>query len=185
MNAEVKVISPGHLSKDNNGKTCATVTLVKDERIKMIIDPGMVSDLKSISNGLYEEGLIPEDIDIVGLTHSHIDHYKNLGLFPNANYFDFWGFWENDVLREDKAKISDNIEIIKTPGHSYDGITFLVRTEKGKIAICGDVFWKKDSPKKDKYAQNIKELEKSRKKVLDIADYIIPGHGDMFRVERD
>jgi glyoxylase-like metal-dependent hydrolase (beta-lactamase superfamily II) len=61
-----------------------------------------------------------------------------------------------------------------------------VKTDQGKIAICGDVFWKKDYPKTpedDPYADDRKTLKKTRKKVLEMADYIIPGHGRIFRVK--
>jgi len=35
---------------------------------------------------------------------------------------------------------------------------------------------------KDPYVKNKEDLMKSRKKVVEIADYIIPGHGKMFKV---
>jgi len=71
----------------------------------------------------------------------------------------------------------------------------LVETEKGKILINADVFWWMDNEeqktdteslmnKEDIFANNIEELQKSRKKALEIADYIIPGHGKMFKVEK-
>jgi len=36
-------------------------------------------------------------------------------------------------------------------------------------------------PKKDSYASDPKKLAASRKKLLGIADYIIPGHGDTYK----
>ena len=56
----------------------------------------------------------------------------------------------------------------------------LVKTDKGKVAICGDVFWKKGLPKVDPYADSPKELVKSRAKVLEMADFIVPGHSGMY-----
>ena len=72
----------------------------------------------------------------------------------------------------------------RTPGHSYDSITLLVKTNNGIVAICGDVFWKEDFPKDDPYASNKEKLEESRKKILEVADWIIPGHGKMFKVKK-
>ena len=40
-----------------------------------------------------------------------------------------------------------------------------------------------DFPKDDEYASDKKGLEKSRKEVLKIADWIIPGHGRMYRAK--
>ena len=43
-----------------------------------------------------------------------------------------------------------------------------------------DVLMKHEDP----YVKNKEELTNSRKKVLEIADYIIPGHGKMFKFEK-
>ena len=51
------------------------------------------------------------------------------------------------------------------------------------VAICGDVFWKENYPENDEYASNGEALEESRKKVLALADYIIPGHDDIYKAE--
>lgn len=48
--------------------------------------------------------------------------------------------------------------------------------------VAGDVWWFYDmTPVEDEMAWNQGKLEESRKKVLKIADWIIPGHGKMFR----
>jgi len=63
------------------------------------------------------------------------------------------------------------------------------------VAIVSDVFWWSDEEEQktdkeslmnheDPYMKNKEELMESRKKVLEIADYIIPGHGKMFKVEK-
>lgn len=98
-----------------------------------------------------------------------------------------FGEWQagSDVELEFPNKYSENITIIETPGHSDDGLTFLVKTDRGEVAICGDVFWKEGYPKHDPYAKNMEELTKSREKVLKIADFIIPGHGNIFKAKND
>ena len=40
---------------------------------------------------------------------------------------------------------------------------------------------KKGFPKKDPFAVDLIKLEESRKKVVKMADYIIPGHGGIYR----
>lgn len=66
----------------------------------------------------------------------------------------------------------------------------IVKTEEGVYAVAGDVFWwlnnekqeiNIDKPDNDPEHMNIQKLIKSRKKLLEIADYIIPGHGKMFK----
>lgn len=88
---------------------------------------------------------------------------------------------DKNTVEDWNEQFTDDIKIIKTPGHSYDGITLFVKTGRGVIAICGDVFWKENSPKNDPYASDKEKLQESRKRVLEMADYIIPGHGKMFR----
>lgn len=179
--AEVKVLLEGFLSSESKGKVRPTICLVRDKKILMITDPGITKNSQTISNALEKEGLKLTDINYIFLTHSHFDHYRNIGLFPQAKIIEYFGIWEND---NDAKKLKENftrdIKIIKTPGHSSDSLTMLVKTSRGIVAICGDVFWKENFPKNDLYAQDKKELLKSRKLVKKLADYIIPGHGKMF-----
>jgi len=82
-----------------------------------------------------------------------------------------------------EEQFTDNIKIIKTPGHNFSSITLLVKTDKGNVAICGDVFWKENFPDEDEYADEPKKLKQSRENILKLADYIIPGHADMYKVK--
>jgi len=182
--AEVKVLIEGYASVDSGGHSCSTIALVKDKNLRMIVDPGTLPDQDLIIEKLKEEGLTVNDIDVVFTTHSHMDHYRNIGMFPKAKTLDYWGWWEGDVWSEAKDNITEDIKLIKTPGHSSDNVTLLVKTDKGNIAICGDVFWKENFPEDDPYASDKEKLRESRKKVLEIADYIIPGHGKMFKVKK-
>ena len=182
--AEAKILIEGYTSGDTGGHSCSTIVLVGDGDLKIIVDPGTVPNQDLIKNKLKEEGLTVSDINVVFITHSHMDHYRNIGMFPKAKTLDFWGWWEGDVWKEASENITKNIKVIKTPGHSHDSITLLVKTRKGNVAICGDVFWKENFPKDDPYASDKEKLKESRKKVLEMADYIIPGHGKMFKVKK-
>lgn len=130
---------------------------------------------------LRDENMSIKDVNVVCITHSHLDHYRNIGMFPKAKTLEYWGLWDKNTVEDWNEQFTDDIKIIKTPGHSYDGITLFVKTGRGVIAICGDVFWKENSPKNDPYASDKEKLQESRKRVLEMADYIIPGHGKMFR----
>lgn len=179
---KIKVLLKGYCSSDNKGHACSTITLVQDRNLNIIIDPGTTKNQNAIIQALKKEKLKASDINVVFITHAHTDHYRNIGMFTKAKTLDYWGWWDGDTSKKANKKITKNIEIIKTPGHSDDGMTMVVKTKLGKIAICGDVYWKKDFPKKDSYANNPKLLAKSRRTILKLADYIIPGHGDIYRV---
>lgn len=183
--AEAKILINGYTTEDTQEeKSCSTVTLVKDKDIIMVVDPGTVKDQKLLIEKLKDEGLTIDDINVVCITHSHMDHYRNIGMFPKAKALDYWGVWYRDKVEDWNPQFTDGIKIIKTPGHSYDGITLSVKTKKGIVAVCGDVFWKENFPEDDPYAQNKEKLKASRKKILEIADYIIPGHGKEWKVKK-
>jgi glyoxylase-like metal-dependent hydrolase (beta-lactamase superfamily II) len=183
--AEVKVLIEGYTGTDyGEEKTCATISLIKDERIVMIVDPGVLESQKILVDALKKEGLNIKYITHVGITHSHIDHYRNIGMFPDAKTVEFYGIWDKCSVEDWKEQFSENIRIIKTPGHSRTGISFVVNTKDGKVAVVGDIFWKEDKPKNDPYANNPRELEESREKILKLADWIIPGHAGIYKVKK-
>jgi len=184
--AEVKVLIEGYTSENKaeetgEEKTCATISLVRDKDIIMVVDPGVLEDQQILINALEKEGLGIDDVNIVCITHSHIDHYRNIGMFPKAKTLEYYGLWDKNTVDDWNEQFTDDIRIIKTPGHNYDSITLLVKTDKGIVAVCGDVFWKENSPEDDQYASDKEKLEQSRKKVLELADYIIPGHAGMYK----
>ncbi len=183
--AEVKILIKGFTSEESGEEiTQCTVSLVKDGDIVMVVDPGTMKDRQILVDALKAEGLEIGDITHVCITHSHMDHYRHIGMFPNAKALDYWGLWEKDTVDDWNPEFSENIEIIKTPGHNYDGITLLVKTGKGIVAVVGDVFWKENLPEDDPYASDKEKLKQSRKLVLEKANYIVPGHGGMYEVKK-
>jgi len=186
--AEVKVLVEGYTnadSADDSGEehTCPTMTLIKDNDLVIVVDPGVISDKQILIDALKNEGLDICDVNVVFLTHSHIDHYRNVGMFPNAKVLEYYGIWDKDMVEEWKEQFTDSIKIIKTPGHLDNSLTLLVKTKEGVVAIVGDVFWKENFPEVDAYASDLEKLKESRALVLAKADFIVPGHGAMFKVK--
>ena len=71
--------------------------------------------------------------------------------------------------------------------------SLIVEIKKEVYVVAGDVFWWLENekqeidinkPDNDPEHMDIQKLIESRKKILKIADYIIPGHGKMFRVKK-
>lgn len=183
-NPLIEILIEGYCySEDPDGKSeraCSTVSLVIDQDLKIISDPGSMANPDDLIKKLRKRGLTTKDIDMVFISHSHLDHYKYVGLFPDAKVLDYWGLWEGDRCRSGVRTVNKNISVVDTPGHTFDSITLLVNTNKGVVAICGDVFWEKDLPELDRFASDLKQLRKSRKLLLTCAHYIIPGHGGIF-----
>jgi glyoxylase-like metal-dependent hydrolase (beta-lactamase superfamily II) len=188
MTAEVKILIEGYTNADSvvkNGeeKTQPTISLVRDNGVIMVVDPGVLESQQVLVDKLNKEGLSVEDVNYVIVTHSHIDHYRNVGMFANAKVIEYFGIWNKNKVDDRIENLTENIRILPTPGHDYTSLTIFVKTDQGVVAICGDVFWKEGKPDVDPYAQDLTKLNQSRQMVLEVADFIIPGHGAMYKVK--
>jgi len=199
MSAEVKILVAGvhKMIGDEKLDVACTTTLIKSNK-NIVIDPGSYINKDTIINELQKCGLSPEDIDAVILTHSHLDHVANVFLFPTAKIFmrfisgnypgQFQLIKDGTVNRFNllEEPIADGVKIIETTGHAIDHVSVVVDTKEGKIVIAGDAVageaWadEKKQPNPD-FVYSVEKYNESRKKIIEIADYIIPGHGDMFK----
>jgi len=185
--AKVKVLIEGYVKNDT--LVVPTTTLIRDGKTNIVVDPGMGKNKQEVlRKALKGEKLSVEDIDVVFATHYHLDHTQHVGLFPKAKLIDYMYSYSGEEWTDHKGegyKISPNVSIIYTPGHSIEHASLTVKTDKGLIVVAGDVWWFSDmTPVEDEMAWSQEKLEKSRNKVLKIADWIIPGHGKMFRNPR-
>ena len=199
--AEVKVLVKGKHSKNEEGKLVigSTVTLIKSSE-NIIVDTGSFLDKDKIIEELKKENLTPEDINIVVLTHLHLDHLVNTYLFKNAKVFcKFKGTYPGQAHYPSKGylekaeiadgvKLTEEVEFLLTPGHTPDMVSVVVNTAEGKVVIAGDAFPNESflnlEKQPDPLFMDVEEFNKSRNKILEIADYIVPGHGDIFKVEK-
>ncbi len=193
--AEVKILVEGYARELEKGwVACSTSSLIESEGKLTISDPGC--NREKLIEALNRERVKLDDIDFIFLTHGHVDHSLLAGIFRNAKFVTFENLmYDKDMQLEFKDDVlGPNTKVIKTPGHTAEHISLIVNTTKGKIAIAGDVFWWADGEeqvvdikkKDDSHPAELdmKELERSRKKLLEAADYIIPGHGKMFKVKK-
>ncbi|PIN76658.1 hypothetical protein COV17_01575 [Candidatus Woesearchaeota archaeon CG10_big_fil_rev_8_21_14_0_10_36_11] len=200
--ASVNVLVKGQHSKNEDGKLVisSTVTLIKSNK-NIIVDTGSFLDKETIIKELQKKDLTPESIDIVILTHLHLDHIVNTYLFKNAQVYckfkkdPYSGqvhYPRKGCLERTEPfgelNLANDMCIISTPGHTEDMVSVVVDTVEGKVVIAGDAFPDKsflDGKKQpDPLLVNIQEFNESRKKIIEIADFIVPGHGDMFKVEK-
>lgn len=164
-----------------------TTTLITTDGGKRIItDPGTNREL--LLKSLEKRKLSVNDIDFVFITHRHPDHCMLMGIFPNARVVDVEALdWQAEAADSPKMIPDTDITIMATPGHEYAHGVLIVPTQQGTVVVAGDNFWWSteeeqvlDVNKKDEFAENMEELIKSRKMILDLADWVIPGHGKMF-----
>jgi len=189
---KIKVLIQGYAKQIKGGwLASSTVSLVQSNDKNIIVDPGCNRD--KLIEELSKNALKPTDIDFVLLTHSHTDHALLTGIFENAKVLNNEEIYDNDEQVEHNNKIPEtDLEIIQTPGHSNDHCSLVVKTNEGVYVIAGDVFWWMDNEEQkininkpdQAHPADMEKLIESRKQILEIGDYIIPGHGKMFKVEK-
>ena len=200
--AEIKVLIEGKFIYDEQRgtETGCTVTLIKSDKT-LLVDTGSFLDQDALLRELKKEGYRPEDIDIVFLTHVHLDHVVNVGLFkdslilckyrggeyPGQSHYPRTGSMIRTELR-DGTRIAADVELLLTPGHSDDMVSLIVETPQGRIVIAGDAIpgeqWADMDLQPNPVVVDVEGFNRSRRKVLAVADYIVPGHGPMFKVQK-
>lgn len=195
MGYEVKVLKAGYSERVGPGKirACGTVTLVKGPK-NIIVDTGGPGDAGVIAAALSREGLRPGEIDYVVCTHGHSDHVGNNNLFADATFIVSHDICRGDLytfhdFRSGKSYFIDEmVKVVPTPGHTGQDVSVFVRTDDGVVAVAGDLFEREEDLEDERLWRETSELpdmqERSRERVLKEADFIVPGHGGMFRVKR-
>jgi len=163
----------------------SSVVLLKAENDKeenTIVDTGNWGYEEEILAALEKEDLKPDDIKWIVNTHYHYDHISNHYLFKKANrvaknginFPDKSGYWHESP---DQLKELPWIKIIQTPGHCPDHRSIVVKSEGKTYIIAGDAIQEEymrtgkfGVPKNQDYID-------SAKKIVDMTDVIIPGHG--------
>ncbi|MEE9520011.1 MAG: MBL fold metallo-hydrolase [bacterium] len=140
----------------NLGST--NTVLIRDGGMNVIVDPGILQlgRYGAFQKRLAEFGLEPGDIDMVVNTHCHYDHIESNYLFRgkplvvhekeveycNNLYWPefteaFMGIMEIDAVSGEK-KLSENVRVIETQGHTPGSISVLAETDEGLVACIGD-----------------------------------------------
>jgi glyoxylase-like metal-dependent hydrolase (beta-lactamase superfamily II) len=193
--AEVKILVKGYAKELKTGwLACSTSTLIRSNGNNIVFDPGC--NREKLIEALKKENLKIENINFVMLSHGHMDHSMLTGMFSKAKIISFESLlYDKDLMLEFKEDVlGPETKIIQTPGHCSEHISLIVNTKNGKYAVAGDVFWWTDDEtqvadidKEDSshpLELNMKNLKESRKKILASADFVIPGHGEVFKTKK-
>jgi glyoxylase-like metal-dependent hydrolase (beta-lactamase superfamily II) len=183
VSASFHVLHQGYV---RDGGVASTVTLVLDHPAVIVVDPGMVADRALIIGPLADHGLAPEQVTHVVLTHHHPDHSLNMALFPEATVVDFWASYRGDQWVDHPGEghqVSPHTRLAMAPGHTHHDLALLVATDAGVVAIT-HAWWDADGPEVDPLADDQAALEESRRRILSLADLVVPGHGAPFPTGR-
>jgi len=185
MTAEITVLSEGYLSRpDAEDRTASTVGFIRDDDVLVVVDPGMVPGRDAILRPLAQNGIAPEQITDVVLSHHHPDHTLNAALFANARVHDHWAWYRDDLWIDRPAEgfeLSPSIRLIETPGHSPQDVSTLADTAEG-LVVFTHLWWNSEQPVEDPYAPDPELVHLNRARVLALPGLrtIVPGHGAPF-----
>jgi glyoxylase-like metal-dependent hydrolase (beta-lactamase superfamily II) len=180
MTARVQVLFAGYVGE----RVASTVSFVRDDAVRAIVDPGMVPDPRAILDPLAALGESPADVTDVIFSHHHPDHTLNAALFPNARFHDHWAIYRGDLWQSRAAEgfaVSPSIRLIATPGHTPQDITTLAGTDAGVVAFT-HLWWSAGGPAEDPLATDMAAVHAGRARVLRVPglSLIVPGHGAPF-----
>lgn len=133
--------------------------IVKKNHKCLIIDPG--DNALEIKNACQDY-----QCEEILVTHHHFDH---VGALKELE--EFYHVRHNEFLRK-----TFQYEVIKTPGHASDCLTFYFRDEK--VMFTGDFLFYHTIGRCDLETSNILDMKKSLAKIREYDDILIyPGHG--------
>lgn len=163
----------------------------------MDINQICVDYISCLLTALQKQDVRPSDITHVVCTHGHSDHVGCNYLFLQAKMH-VTGHTASvkdrySMIDDSPFEVDENITIIKTPGHTLDSVTVLVKNSTltpNRLAICGDLFERvEDCFNKKIWIEAGSEAPylqlEHRRHVAEICDIIIPGHGPLFAVTEE
>uniref|UniRef100_A0A0R3RJP1 Metallo-beta-lactamase domain-containing protein 1 n=1 Tax=Elaeophora elaphi TaxID=1147741 RepID=A0A0R3RJP1_9BILA len=196
-NPMIYIIREGSVAHNNENdyEFVSSITLVIDGSERILVDTGLSTDINGrtwIMQRLSELGAPPPSINHVITTHGHPDHSGNTNYFPDASHYAgrFMHIGSNfsRIFQDDIEKLTKNVYLLKTPGHTSDDISVFINNTSffGTVVISGDIFIRKEDMKDStmwkQLAANETQQEESRRRLLCLADCIVPGHGPLFRI---
>jgi len=169
----------------------------------LLIDPGHSRHLDTLFSQMKEDGLSPDEINLLLITHSHPDHFEGIEAFldkpvkvamnrEEESYLLGNGKYLFEMMRQPLPKFridfylkegdfhfgEKTFQIYKTPGHSPGSLSIYWPERKalftGDVVFCGGI-GRTDFLEGDSglLAKSIERLSR-----LDI-EILLPGHGDI------
>ncbi|MDR2866110.1 MAG: MBL fold metallo-hydrolase [Methanomassiliicoccaceae archaeon] len=181
------VLAVGRLVKEDGIilEAHSTSTLIRSGNVNIVVDTSSTEMLPAIKTSFRQVGVLPKDVSIVVLTHTHHDHCGNNDLFKKAKFYvhtEECPEGRNYVPVSEDVEIAPGVRLVYTPGHTEGSMSVFVDSERN-YAITGDAI-----PLEDNYRRGVPPginydpglAMKSIKYITEYADVMIPGHGFPF-----
>ena len=178
-------------------------TYVIRHELTVLIDPGHSRHLKNVFLQMEADGVSPEKVGLLIITHSHPDHFEGVEAFLDkpvriamareeerylvgsgkllfeATSQDLSRYRIDFYLREGRLSLgTDAFEVFSAPGHS-PGSLCLYWPER-KVLFTGDVIFKGGIGRTDFPEGNPASLRQSIEKLSRLeTELLLPGHGEI------
>lgn len=188
----------------NIGSNCF---LLADEKITLV-DSSTGNNAAQIKAFLKEQGIAPEQINLILHTHSHADHTGCDFLFRNAEImmhqhdaeyvnkqdaeFTCSALEQGTKIPQISSFLAPNqvidlgkfkLQVLHTPGHTHGSVCFLEKDKK--LLFSGDTLFNGGFGRTDLPSGNTAELLQSIKMLKTTAfEYLLPGHGEILKGEQ-
>jgi glyoxylase-like metal-dependent hydrolase (beta-lactamase superfamily II) len=131
--------------------TFPNTVLLRGERT-IVVDPGLPLQNEPVVRALEARGLGPGDVDLVVLTHAHLDHagacaelMAPVSVHEQETRSPSWvlvgGLLELLPLQRlvgEEGELAPGVAWARTPGHCEGHISLRVDTAEGEVVLCGD-----------------------------------------------
>ncbi|NWV78770.1 MBLC1 protein, partial [Dasyornis broadbenti] len=180
---------------DGSARADGSVTLVWGGPLTVLVDTGGPWLREELPALLAQHGVSPEGVTHVVVTHGHSDHVGNVNLFPRATLlvgFDLSrgrGLFLPHGLAQGVPLVlhPGHLQVTPSPGHTRAHVSLVATgTSLGTVAVAGDAFEREeDEGEWEALSEDPREQRRSRRALAAVADVVVPGHGEPFRVCRE
>jgi glyoxylase-like metal-dependent hydrolase (beta-lactamase superfamily II) len=176
----------------------ATCTLLDIDGLHLLVDPSPYPE--QLEQRLFATtGMRLVNIDMVFVTHYHADHRFGLELFAGKPWFMAFNAlveWRQ-TSPQDASLISQfapieghlppGVSLLPTPGHTIAHHSLVVDTANERLVVAGDAVMTSDYFDVGEGFHNSVDFQQAHATIMhirQIADIVIPGHGNYFLVHR-
>jgi len=186
---KLDILTVGDLIRDGDVivEAHSTSTLIRAGNVNIVVDTSTEERKASIATSFKQIGVLPKDVSIVVLTHTHDDHCSNNGMFKKAKFYvreEECPDGKEYVSVSKDIEIAPGVRLLHTPGHTEGSMSVIVEADR-TYAVAGDAI-----PLEDNYLRMVppklnndaKIAMESIKSITSYASVIVPGHGFPFTV---
>ena len=175
--------------------------LIRGE-VTTLIDPGHSKHVPNLVQQMEEDGISPEEINLIILTHCHPDHFEGLDAFMDRPIKIAMNREEERYLRENGKRLfemmgqpmpeyhidfylkegelhlgNELFHIYQTPGHSPGSLT--IHWTERRVLFTGDLVFYGGIGRTDFLEGNSKLIKESIERMSRLdTEMLLPGHGE-------